>query len=154
MGVSHTTIVRWETNKASVPVNQINKLAGALGLTAAELVHGHEIKKITEQDKAAYHLRRQRGQALAIQDARLERGMTQAELAAATGMNVTHLSRIENAERAPTARQRFLIERTLGLRLRDDYTDMEAFLVCRRVPQEWPAGLVRWLHEGGRSGRG
>lgn len=149
VGVSHTTIMRWETNKTPIPTTHINKLATALELTASELLHGQNTERITQKDKAAYHVRRQRSQALAIQDARLERGMTQTELAAATGMNVTHLSRIENAERAPTARQRFLIERTLGLRLRNDYTDMEAFLMCRRVPGECPAGLAKWLQEGG-----
>ena len=154
LGTSHSTVARWETGKSEIPEELYGPLAQLVGVSISELILGREAQKITERDKAAYHARRQRSQALAIQDARLEKGMTQAELAAATGMNVTHLSRIENAERAPTARQRFLIERTLGLRLRNDYTDMEAFLVGRRVPGECPAGLAKWLQEGGtqRSG--
>lgn len=68
-------------------------------------------RKAWEADEAEYQLRR------ALIEARSERGMTQAQLAEATGMNQRAISRLEMGGTNPTLKTLSRLAKGLGKRL-------------------------------------
>jgi transcriptional regulator with XRE-family HTH domain len=81
---------------------------------------------MTESTKDDHHL------ALRAKASRLARGMTLAQLSARSGISVGHLSRLENAERAPTVRILIQLADALGVTLSDlvgeSSTDSDIFV--------------------------
>lgn len=77
----------------------------------AEQLHDPEFREIWEADEAEYQMR------CAIIQARIETGMTQQQLAEATGMNQRAISRIEMGNTNPTVRTLGRIARGFGKKL-------------------------------------
>lgn len=76
-----------------------------------ELLQDPEFREIWEADEAEYQMR------CAIIEARIETGMTQQQLAEATGMNQRSISRIEMGNTNPTVRTLGRIARGFGKKL-------------------------------------
>lgn len=77
----------------------------------AEQLQDPEFREIWEADEAEYQMR------CAIIQARIETGMTQQQLAEATGMNQRAISRIEMGNTNPTVRTLGRIARGFGKKL-------------------------------------
>lgn len=76
-----------------------------------ELLQDPEFREIWEADEAEYQMR------CAIIQARIETGMTQKQLAEATGMNQRAISRIEMGNTNPTVRTLGRLARGFGKKL-------------------------------------
>ena len=76
-----------------------------------EMLQDPEFREAWEADEAEYQMR------CAIIEARIETGMTQQQLAEATGMNQRSISRIEMGNTNPTVRTLGRIARGFGKKL-------------------------------------
>lgn len=74
-----------------------------------------DFKEAWEGDEAVYAARK------AVIDARIAAGMTQADLAAITGMNQRAISRMESGDSNPTVRTLGRIAQGLGKKLRIEF---------------------------------
>ena len=82
-----------------------------------ELLEDPEFREAWEADEAEYQMR------CAIIEARIETGMTQQQLAEATGMNQRSISRIEMGNTNPTVRTLGRIARGFGKKLQIKFVE-------------------------------
>lgn len=97
-GINQTMISRWETGRVEPRRSSISALAAALGCDAAWLAGSGE-QSVAAKPTPSPSV--DSGMGLRIQEARRRAGMTQSDLASATGINQTMISRWENGHVEP-----------------------------------------------------
>jgi transcriptional regulator with XRE-family HTH domain len=143
IGVSQSTVSEWEHDRYKPKAEALARLVEVLQVPVEELLTGVHHMTVEETAEAADAVAQAEFNRQGMEQARIDRNMTQAELASLVGVDLSVISRIENDRRVPTARQRIAIENTLNVNLRRPASpEWDAYLLSQSLPERWPDGLM------------